>query len=108
MQVKDCLSVLLLACASVINLADGRIGFYSLTAKDIEGNEVRFSDFKGKVVLVVNVASACGYTDRHYTELQRMYDILGDTDRLRIVAFPCNQFGEQEPWTNNKIKVLIR
>jgi glutathione peroxidase-family protein len=54
---------------------------------------------------VVNVASECGFTDDHYTQLQKMYDILGHDDHFTILAFPCNQFGAQEPGTNEEILV---
>lgn len=50
-----------------------------------------------KVVLVVNVASECGYTDGHYKALVRLQDKLGSTEKFTVLAFPCNQFGNQEP-----------
>merc|ERR1712147_448631 len=71
--------------------------FFDLTANDIHGSRVEFAQFEGKVVLVVNVASECGYTDGHYKGLQRLYDILGNDGKLEILGFPCNQFGGQEP-----------
>jgi len=82
--------------------------FHSLVANDIEGNEVSFDAFEGKVVLVLNVASYCGYTEGHYRALQKMYDILGESGKLEILAFPCNQFGEQEPESPEVIKVNMK
>eukprot|EP01126_Amoeba_proteus_P014562 TRINITY_DN1642_c0_g1_i2.p1 TRINITY_DN1642_c0_g1~~TRINITY_DN1642_c0_g1_i2.p1 ORF type:complete len:154 (-),score=25.62 TRINITY_DN1642_c0_g1_i2:68-529(-) len=67
-------------------------------------NPVDFSIFKGKVVLIVNVASECGYTKTNYEMLNEMYDRYYHTTEFEIVAFPCNQFGRQEPGTNQEIK----
>mmetsp|Transcript_3559 Transcript_3559/g.7360 ORF Transcript_3559/g.7360 Transcript_3559/m.7360 type:complete len:235 (-) Transcript_3559:90-794(-) len=77
---------------------------YDLEAEDIDGSVVRFDDFKGKVVVVVNVASNCGYTESHYAGLVRLYSMFRETDQFEILAFPCNQFGAQEPATCSKIK----
>jgi len=82
--------------------------FHSLVADDIDGKRVEFDTFDGKVVLVVNVASYCGYTEGHYRGLQKMYDILGDSGKLEILAFPCNQFGEQEPEAPEVIKFNMK
>jgi len=71
--------------------------FYDLKAKDIDGNEVDFVDLKGKVVVITNVASYCGFTAQHYRELVQLYHDVKDTEMLEIMAFPCNQFGQQEP-----------
>jgi glutathione peroxidase-family protein len=79
--------------------------FYDLSAVDIDGNDVKFDSFRGKVVVVVNVASECGFTDDHYSQLQKMFDVLGRDDRFVVLAFPCNQFGAQEPGTNQEIQV---
>lgn len=82
-------------------------GFYALSAVDIDGRQLDFVDFRGKVVLIVNVASQCGFTESHYSALTRLRDTLGHTGHLEIVGFPCNQFGQQEPWEENQIKVNI-
>ncbi len=71
-------------------------------AKDIEGNEVDLSTYKGKVVLIVNVASKCGYT-RQYAGLQKLYEQKKDQG-LVIIGFPANDFGSQEPGTDKEIK----
>jgi glutathione peroxidase len=74
----------------------------SITVKDIDGKSVNLSDYKGKVLLVVNVASYCGYT-KQYAGLEEIYKKYKDKG-FEILAFPCNQFGEQEPGTNEEIK----
>lgn len=79
--------------------------FFDLSAVDIDGNDVKFEVFRGKVVLVVNVASECGFTDGGYTQLQKMFNILGHDDHFIILGFPCNQFGAQEPGSNKEIIV---
>ena len=65
-------------------------------------NEVDLSVYDGKVILVVNVASECGLT-YHYEGLQELYNKFSSKG-LEILAFPCNQFGAQEPGTNDEIK----
>jgi glutathione peroxidase len=73
-----------------------------ITAKDIDGKKVTLADYKGKVLLIVNVASYCGYTEQ-YAGLEEIYKEYKDKG-FEILAFPCNQFGEQEPGTNEEIK----
>ena len=65
------------------------------TVKDRKGNDVALSEYKGKVLLIVNTATRCGFTPQ-YEELQEMYDKYKDKG-LVILDFPCNQFGEQAP-----------
>lgn len=74
----------------------------SVKVKDIDGKEVNLSDYKNKVLLIVNVASFCGYT-KQYAGLQDLYENYKDKG-FEILAFPCNQFGNQEPGTNEEIK----
>jgi len=78
--------------------------FFDLSADDSLGNKVQFSQFSGKVVLVVNVASECGFTESHYKGLQRLHDILNFNNKFAILAFPCNQFGGQEPGSREDIR----
>lgn len=73
-----------------------------ITVKDIDGKSVNLSDYKGKVLLIVNVASYCGFT-KQYTGLEQIYKQYKDKG-FEILAFPCNQFGQQEPGTNEEIK----
>ena len=75
--------------------------FYNLSAKDINGKTINFSDYKGKKVLIVNVASKCGYTSQ-YKDLQELYNKYND--KITILAFPSNNFGFQEPGSNNQIE----
>lgn len=79
---------------------------YDFTMKSIDGGTVPLSNYKGKVVLIVNVASFCGYT-RHYAgleELYRRYKAQG----LVILGFPANNFGQQEPGTDAEIVEFCR
>jgi len=74
---------------------------YDFKMKDINGEEVDFSQFKGKKLLLVNVASKCGYTPQ-YADLQKLHEAYGD--QVTIIGFPANNFGGQEPGSNEEIK----
>ncbi|CAL5037211.1 unnamed protein product [Urochloa decumbens] len=76
---------------------------YDYTVKDIDGKDVPLKKFKNKVLLIVNVASQCGLTTANYTELSHIYEKY-KTQGFEILAFPCNQFGAQEPGSNSQIK----
>ncbi|KAL0437510.1 UNVERIFIED_CONTAM: putative glutathione peroxidase 4 [Sesamum radiatum] len=69
---------------------------HEFTVKDSKGGDVDLSTYKGKVLLVVNVASKCGFTNSNYTQLTELYSQYKDKG-LEILAFPCNQFLYQEP-----------
>ncbi|KAI9192618.1 hypothetical protein LWI28_025541 [Acer negundo] len=73
-----------------------------MRAKDAIGNDVDLSTYEGKILLIVNVASQCGLTNSKYTELSRLYEKYKNQG-LEILAFPCNQFGAQEPGNNEQI-----
>jgi len=75
---------------------------YGFTMKDIDGKSVDLSQYKGKVSLVVNVASKCGYTPQ-YKNLEAVYEKYKDKG-FEILAFPANEFKQQEPGTNAQIK----
>ena len=77
---------------------------YEFSVKDIDGSKVDLSSYKGKVILIVNVASACGFTPQ-YEGLQDLFERYKDKG-LEILAFPCNQFGSQEPGSNDQIKTF--
>ncbi len=74
---------------------------YDFSATDINHKEVKLSEYKGKVLLIVNVASQCGFTPQYkgLEELQREFG-----DKFAVLGFPCNQFGKQEPGDENEIK----
>lgn len=72
------------------------------TMKTLDGKEVKLSDYQGKVLLVVNVASECGLTPQ-YEQLQALHDKYAEKG-LTVVGFPCNQFGKQEPGSAEDIK----
>ncbi|MFA7421285.1 MAG: glutathione peroxidase [Melioribacteraceae bacterium] len=74
---------------------------HDVVVKDMNGKEVNLSLFKGKVLLIVNVASKCGYT-KQYSGLEAIYEKY-KAQGFEILAFPCNDFGGQEPGTNEEI-----
>ena len=76
--------------------------FYDFTVTDIDGNPYALSQLKGKKVMVVNVASKCGFTPQ-YEQLEALYQTYKDSNFV-IIGFPANNFKEQEPGTNEEIK----
>ena len=69
-----------------------------MEAEDIDENVLTFDQFKGKVTVITNVASFCGYTESHYEGLNELYSqFKASAVGFNILAFPCNQFGQQEP-----------
>lgn len=76
--------------------------FYDLKTKTIDGKDFNFSELKGKKVLIVNTASKCGYTPQ-YEDLEKLYKDYKDKNFV-IIGFPANNFGHQEPGTNDEIK----
>ena len=75
---------------------------YNISVKDIDMNSVDLSAYEGKTLLIVNVASKCGFTPQ-YKDLQNLYEKYQDQG-LEVLGFPCNQFGAQEPGTNEEVK----
>ncbi|HEY4952869.1 MAG TPA: glutathione peroxidase [Verrucomicrobiae bacterium] len=75
---------------------------YDIKVKDIDGKDVSLSAYKGKVLLIVNVASRCGFTPQ-YKALEATYEKYKDQGFV-ILGFPCNQFGAQEPGSDEEIK----
>jgi len=78
------------------------MNFYDLSAVTNLGFNKKMSDYEGKVILVVNTASKCGFTPQ-YDDLEKLYEKYKDQG-FEILAFPCNQFGNQEPGNNEEIK----
>jgi len=79
---------------------------YDFTVKDIRGNDVNLSQYSGKVLLIVNVASQCGLTQTNYKELNVLYEKYKNKG-FEILAFPCNQFAGQEPGNNDEIAEVV-
>jgi glutathione peroxidase len=85
--------------------ATGVASIYDFKVEALDGGTIDFSAFKGKKILIVNTASACGYTPQ-YEGLQQLYSKY--SDKLVIVGFPANNFGAQEPGTNGEIKEFCK
>ena len=74
---------------------------YDFSARDIDGNEQPLSKYKGEALLIVNVASKCGFTPQ-FAGLEALYQQFKDRG-VTVIGFPCNQFGNQDPGTNEEI-----
>ena len=84
------------------SISDNSNTLFDLKINSINGDELRLSDFKGQTVLVVNVASNCGFT-KQYNDLQKLYDNYKEKGFV-VLGIPSNQFGAQEPGSNSEIK----
>ena len=96
-----------LACGALLIMAGSLFaasGIYSFTLNSIDGNPAPLAEYKGKVILVVNVASQCGYTPQ-YSALESIYEKYKDQGFV-ILGFPANNFVAQEPGTNAEIKTF--
>jgi glutathione peroxidase len=98
---KNTILALILTMAIVACKNFNEMEIYKFTVKDRKGNDVSLSDYKGKVLLIVNTATRCGFTPQ-YTELEALYE-KDSAKGLEILDFPCNQFGEQAPGTEEEI-----
>ena len=78
---------------------------YNFKAKSLQGKEIDLNEYKGNVVLVVNTASKCGFTPQ-YAGLEELHEKYKDKG-LKILGFPCNQFGGQEPGGKNEIEECL-
>jgi glutathione peroxidase len=96
------LTLLLTLCVATVCLAIPATGVYNFTLKSIDGQPVSLRSYRGKVLLLVNVASKCGYTPQ-YAGLESLYEKYKDRG-LVIVGIPANNFAAQEPGTNEEIK----
>ena len=90
-----------IALLSLVAFRGGEKNIYSFKVKSLDGGTIDFSKFKGKKILIVNTASKCGNTPQ-YAELEKLYS--SHKDKLVIVGFPANNFGQQEPGTNEDIQ----
>ncbi|XP_002983372.2 probable phospholipid hydroperoxide glutathione peroxidase [Selaginella moellendorffii] len=86
--------------------SDKPSSIYDITVKDATGNDVSLGSYKDKVLLIVNVASQCGFTTTNYKELNELYEKYKDKG-FEILAFPCNQFAGQEPGSNEEIQQTV-
>ena len=84
-----------------VNISDKSFSFYDYEAKSIDGKTIKLKEFKGKKIIIVNVASKCGYTPQ-YSDLQKLYEKY--KDKITILGFPSNDFLWQEPGKNSSIK----
>jgi len=85
---------------SILLLTTPMASIYDFMVNSIDGALIDFTQYKGKNLLIVNVASKCGYTPQ-YADLQKLHEQFGD--KINILGFPANNFGEQEPGTNLQI-----
>ncbi|WP_438446013.1 glutathione peroxidase [Gorillibacterium sp. sgz5001074] len=79
---------------------------HQFTVRNIRGQEVDLGSYKGKVLLIINTASKCGFTNQ-YADLQKLYEKYKDRG-LVLLGFPCNQFGDQEPGTNDEVHTFCQ
>jgi len=100
------LALVLTLCVAAVCMATPVNSVYSFTLKSIDGPPVSLRSYKGKVLLLVNVASKCGYTPQ-YAGLESLYEKYKDRG-LVIVGIPANNFAAQEPGTNAEIKTFCR
>ncbi len=98
---KTILSFLLMMTTIVLNAQS----IHDFKVTGIDGKQINLASYKGKKILIVNTASKCGYTPQ-YESLQKVYDQY--KDKLVILGFPCNQFGGQEPGTNEEIVAFCK
>jgi glutathione peroxidase len=91
--------------ASLLSVMLSGTSFYDFKVAGLDGKEIDFAKFKGKKVLVVNTASECGYTPQ-YADLQKLYDQY--KGKLVIIGFPANNFGGQEPGSNQEIDAFCK
>ena len=93
---------LVLLIFSSINAKEIQMNIYDFNVKTIDGQEISMSKYKGKVLLIVNVASKCGFTSQ-YEGLEKLFEKYKNEDFM-VLGFPSNQFANQEPQSNEEIK----
>ena len=99
-KMKKLMTICLLAVASVLTMS-AQSSVYDFKVKDDAGKDVSLADYKGKVLLIVNTATRCGFTPQ-YKDLEAIYEKYR-SEGLEILDFPCNQFGQQAPGTIQEI-----
>jgi glutathione peroxidase-family protein len=84
---------------------------YEFTMNDLQGNSISFETYRNQVLIIINVASYCGYTESHYNGLIELYNTIQTnseySNKIQILAFPCNQFGQQEPGSAKEIQTFV-
>lgn len=98
--------ILLIATLFISTIMTSDNSVHQFTMKNIEGKDVSLADYKGKAILIVNVASKCGYTPQ-YEDLQSLYEKYADKDFV-ILGFPANNFMGQEPGSNAEIQSFCK
>ena len=93
---------LIALCLAFVFSANAQKNIYGFSAKDASGKTVSMEEYQGKVLLIVNTATECGFTPQ-YTELEALYEKYADQGFV-VLDFPCNQFGEQAPGTIAEIQ----
>jgi len=101
---KTLIVLMILTFATVPVMPQAHKTLYDFSVKDIDGNDFSLSALKGKKVLIVNTASQCGNTPQ-YADLEKLYQEYADQNFM-IIGFPANNFGSQEPGTNEEIKAF--
>ena len=105
-EMKKVLTLAMLLVLAMTGMAQNKVKdmqtVYDFSLKDKKGNDVSLEQYKGKVLLIVNTATGCGFTPQ-YEDLEAMYHRLKDKG-LEILDVPCNQFGHQAPGTDEEIK----
>ena len=90
----------------ILTGVNAQMSIYDFNVKTIDGQEISMSQYKGKVLLIVNVASECGFTPQ-YAGLEKLYQTYQE-EGFEILGFPSNQFGKQEPASDEKIKFFCQ
>lgn len=99
-------SMAFLFCLMLLNAKDNKMSIYDFNVKNIDGQEISMSHYKNRVLLIVNVASKCGFTPQ-YEGLEKLYESYNNRGFM-ILGFPSNQFSQQEPGSNQEIKSFCR
>ena len=98
--------ILMMLLSMSILFGEENMSIYDFDVKTIDGNEISMSKYKGKVLLIVNVASECGFTPQ-YEGLEKLYQTY-QSQGFMVLGFPSNQFSEQEKGSNEKIKFFCQ
>jgi glutathione peroxidase len=96
----------LLYLGTILNAKENAMSIYDFTVKTIDEKEIALSEYKGKVLLIVNVASECGFTPQ-YEGLEKLYQDYKEQGFM-VLGFPSNQFGKQEPKSNKEIRFFCQ